>query len=253
MSSSAFNTQENQISSATPTCTSCDPVKMENEQLRAQLAAVQHINWELSTKLFVLEQWKTAMEFQMSQPASLSAAGLVTSTDSAPIQSILKSEAVQVTQPKEALLAPLIDMVAPQTPSPSPKYLKTKLVTVCANCGADKTTAWRKRQITGEMLCNACGLYEKLHKTPRPLDMKTDRILSRQGRSGLVKSTATPKVKTAPTSVTANTMSMDEIIEAVARNFAAPSTITTDQEPTENDGLATLMEQLHAIIGQTQL
>ncbi|EGT42843.1 hypothetical protein CAEBREN_03942 [Caenorhabditis brenneri] len=251
MPSSAFNTQENTISSAAPTCTSCDPLKMENEQLRAQLAAVQHINWELSTKLFILEQWKTAMEFQMSQPALLSAAGLSTSTDSAPIQSVLKSDVPSpVVQPKEAPLAPLIDMVAPQPPCPSPKYLKTKLVTICANCGADKTTAWRKRQSTGEMLCNACGLFEKLHKTPRPLDMKTDRILSRQGRSGLVKS---PKVKTASSPATANTMSMDEIIEAVARNSAAPSTITTVPMTTENDGLATLMEQLHAIISQTQL
>ena len=34
--------------------------------------------------------------------------------------------------------------------------------TVCANCKTTQTTLWR-RNVNGEPVCNACGLYYKLH------------------------------------------------------------------------------------------
>ena len=34
--------------------------------------------------------------------------------------------------------------------------------TVCANCKTTTTTLWRRNQ-NGEPVCNACGLYHKLH------------------------------------------------------------------------------------------
>ena len=34
--------------------------------------------------------------------------------------------------------------------------------TVCANCRTTTTTLWR-RNGSGEPVCNACGLYHKLH------------------------------------------------------------------------------------------
>lgn len=37
----------------------------------------------------------------------------------------------------------------------------------CYNCKTKKTPLWRKSD-DGRTLCNACGLYEKLHKKPRP-------------------------------------------------------------------------------------
>lgn len=37
---------------------------------------------------------------------------------------------------------------------------------VCSHCGATDTPSWR-RNIFGALLCNACGLYEKIHQRPR--------------------------------------------------------------------------------------
>lgn len=44
--------------------------------------------------------------------------------------------------------------------------------TECSNCGATHTPLWR-RGLNDELNCNACGLYCKLHKRPRPKTMRT--------------------------------------------------------------------------------
>ncbi|KAJ3860422.1 hypothetical protein EV359DRAFT_49129 [Lentinula novae-zelandiae] len=41
----------------------------------------------------------------------------------------------------------------------------------CSNCGATHTPLWR-RGLNDELNCNACGLYCKLHKRPRPKTMR---------------------------------------------------------------------------------
>jgi len=43
----------------------------------------------------------------------------------------------------------------------------------CNNCGTTTTPSWR-RNILGELLCNACGLYYKVHNQPRPLPNSMD-------------------------------------------------------------------------------
>ncbi|KAG7229666.1 hypothetical protein INR49_012710 [Caranx melampygus] len=50
--------------------------------------------------------------------------------------------------------------------------------TMCANCHTSTTTLWR-RNANGEPVCNACGLYFKLHNVNRPLTMKKDGIQTR--------------------------------------------------------------------------
>ncbi|CAO3613432.1 unnamed protein product [Cunninghamella echinulata] len=50
---------------------------------------------------------------------------------------------------------------------------------VCSNCSTTTTPLWR-RDDEGSPLCNACGLYLKLHHEKRPLSMKTDIIKKRQ-------------------------------------------------------------------------
>ena len=39
--------------------------------------------------------------------------------------------------------------------------------TTCANCKTTMTTLWRRNH-NGEPVCNACGLYYKLHNVSRP-------------------------------------------------------------------------------------
>ncbi|KAG6330886.1 hypothetical protein ID866_8204 [Astraeus odoratus] len=43
----------------------------------------------------------------------------------------------------------------------------------CSNCGATHTPLWR-RGLNDELNCNACGLYCKLHKRPRPKSMRSN-------------------------------------------------------------------------------
>jgi hypothetical protein len=50
--------------------------------------------------------------------------------------------------------------------------------TSCTNCGTNTTTLWR-RNTNGEPVCNACGLYHKLHNVPRPTALKKENIQTR--------------------------------------------------------------------------
>ncbi|KAJ1918074.1 Vacuolar protein-sorting-associated protein 33, partial [Tieghemiomyces parasiticus] len=51
--------------------------------------------------------------------------------------------------------------------------------TVCSNCTTSTTPLWRRDE-EGATLCNACGLYLKLHGSKRPVSLKTDVIRKRQ-------------------------------------------------------------------------
>lgn len=45
---------------------------------------------------------------------------------------------------------------------------------ICSNCGSISTPSWRRCPEGRNLLCNACGLYQKLHSRPRPLRIWED-------------------------------------------------------------------------------
>ncbi|OTF72108.1 GATA transcription factor (GATAb)-like protein, partial [Euroglyphus maynei] len=49
----------------------------------------------------------------------------------------------------------------------------------CSNCGVTQSSEWR-RNVRGEIVCNACGLYYKLHNRDRPIHMRRDFIAHRK-------------------------------------------------------------------------
>ncbi|CAK9295707.1 unnamed protein product [Gordionus sp. m RMFG-2023] len=57
-----------------------------------------------------------------------------------------------------------------------------RIGTSCANCQTGTTTLWRRNN-NGDPVCNACGLYFKLHSINRPLTMKKDGIQTRNRKT----------------------------------------------------------------------
>ncbi|KAF9049715.1 hypothetical protein BJ165DRAFT_1453004 [Panaeolus papilionaceus] len=69
--------------------------------------------------------------------------------------------------------------------------------TLCTNCQTTNTPLWR-RDPEGQPLCNACGLFYKLHGVVRPLSLKTDVIKKRNRASGTPSTSSRKGVSTLP-------------------------------------------------------
>ncbi|KAL5420939.1 hypothetical protein PMIN04_006040 [Paraphaeosphaeria minitans] len=71
----------------------------------------------------------------------------------------------------------------PTTPGGTKQGEQGSAPTTCTNCFTQTTPLWR-RNPEGHPLCNACGLFLKLHGVVRPLSLKTDVIKKRNRGSG---------------------------------------------------------------------
>jgi GATA zinc finger len=69
--------------------------------------------------------------------------------------------------------------------------------TTCTNCRTTNTPLWR-RNGEGQPLCNACGLFLKLHGVVRPLSLKSD-VIKKRNRGGGNVTTTTTASETVPT------------------------------------------------------
>ncbi|XP_072935488.1 uncharacterized protein [Epargyreus clarus] len=118
---------------------------------------------------------------QLSAAASLSA---MAAEGAPPGADYFKGFLFNGAPPHHALSAPapLGAPLAASTPSDykQKKGMGTKRPgMLCTNCQTTTTSLWR-RNAQGETVCNACGLYFKLHNIPRPLAMKKDAIQTRK-------------------------------------------------------------------------
>uniref|UniRef100_A0A8C7K3U9 GATA-type domain-containing protein n=1 Tax=Oncorhynchus kisutch TaxID=8019 RepID=A0A8C7K3U9_ONCKI len=64
--------------------------------------------------------------------------------------------------------------------------------THCSNCQTSTTTLWR-RNASGKTVCNACGLYYKLHNINRPLTMKKEGTQTRKRKASIMNNRAKQK------------------------------------------------------------
>ncbi|KAJ4132913.1 Sodium- and chloride-dependent GABA transporter 1 [Fusarium falciforme] len=106
--------------------------------------------------------------------------------------------------------------------------------TTCTNCFTQTTPLWR-RNPEGQPLCNACGLFLKLHGVVRPLSLKTDVIKKRNRGSGSNvsvggSSTRSKKTASAAASRKNSTLSMSTMAANSSKNNATsqpPKSVTT--------------------------
>ena len=61
--------------------------------------------------------------------------------------------------------------------------LEKRSDTACSNCATTTTTLWRRIRDGAEIVCNACGLYYKVHGVDRPVHLKKDNIQTRKRKS----------------------------------------------------------------------
>lgn len=85
---------------------------------------------------------------------------------------------------------------APSRPGSPRPGTDNGVPTTCTNCFTQTTPLWR-RNPEGHPLCNACGLFLKLHGVVRPLSLKTDVIKKRNRGSGNAMPVGTSRSKKA--------------------------------------------------------
>ncbi|TPX17256.1 uncharacterized protein E0L32_012264 [Thyridium curvatum] len=111
--------------------------------------------------------------------------------------------------------------------------------TTCTNCFTQTTPLWR-RNPDGQPLCNACGLFLKLHGVVRPLSLKTDVIKKRNRGSGssLSVSGSSTRVKKSGTASGVASRKNSTLAMASTNNTSSNSTTTTppSQPPPQSRG-----------------
>lgn len=83
---------------------------------------------------------------------------------------------------------------------------------VCSNCGVTSTPAWRRNK-ADDLLCNACGLYDKVHGFPRPVSHSRTRF----NRPTKRRSKRVPKAETVECELIPNIQTKNEITSWISK------------------------------------
>ena len=99
-------------------------------------------------------------------------------------------------------------------------------LTQCYNCSTQTTPLWR-RDPSGNPLCNACGLFLKLHGVVRPLSLKTDVIKKRNrgaaGSASTSNSTTTTAIATSTSAQSKKEVPLSSSLPNTSRIQAIPT------------------------------
>ncbi|KAG6250514.1 hypothetical protein E4U23_001369 [Claviceps purpurea] len=111
----------------------------------------------------------------ISRPSSTSTTASANLQQLPGISALAASDTVQNSLQLRATVAPQNPTYTGATP---PSTNGNGNLPTCQNCATSTTPLWRRDEF-GSVLCNACGLFLKLHGRPRPISLKTDVIKSR--------------------------------------------------------------------------
>lgn len=126
---------------------------------------------------------------EIKRPSNESRRGKIPRTTSTPSALHLGQQATMQARPQSSPSSPPESGFSSSVPSRpgSPGVSKSGgdngVPPTCTNCFTQTTPLWR-RNPEGQPLCNACGLFLKLHGVVRPLSLKTDIIKKRNRGSG---------------------------------------------------------------------
>ncbi|SHO77122.1 Similar to S.cerevisiae protein GZF3 (GATA zinc finger protein) [Malassezia sympodialis ATCC 42132] len=90
----------------------------------------------------------------------------------------------------------------------------------CTNCQTTTTPLWRRDE-DGNNICNACGLYHKLHGTHRPIGMRKTVIKRRKRLLGTNSASSAPRKQTAHAALSAPKAAGDSDVRAEREREAA--------------------------------
>jgi hypothetical protein len=82
----------------------------------------------------------------------------------------LMSSPIQTTMPSPESTT---SEVSPTAYRSMAQFGRTKTEHVCSNCKTTDTPVWR-RDVAGRHVCNACGIYSRVHKQDRPIQKSSD-------------------------------------------------------------------------------
>ncbi|EFX04008.1 gata transcription factor [Grosmannia clavigera kw1407] len=97
---------------------------------------------------------------------------------------------------------------------------------ICQNCATSTTPLWRRDEM-GSVLCNACGLFLKLHGRPRPISLKTDVIKSRNRvKTSMRPDLAMKKKNAAAVAAAAAGVDQNGVVDLQSQAYAATAALT---------------------------